>query len=186
MFQRSLGPSIDEENLTALFVMANDGTTVLQVTQAGADPNVEQAYADHDPVWSPDGEWIAFERIRVATDHHAIFTVRADGTELQRLTPCMLDAASPDWSPGGRGIAFRTKETSDTQGDLGLVRPNGERLHLITSGRGKWGLPSFSPNGRKIVASFSDDVMYTMSVDGTHHHHVVADAGIPSWGPLAN
>jgi TolB protein len=185
VLQRSLGPSIDQENLTVLFVMRADGTNAAQLTQVGADPNVEQAYGDHDPTWSPDGQRIAFERIRFATDHHAIFTVRIDGTGLRQLTPWRLDAASPDWSPSGRWIAFRTQETSDTHGDLGLVRPTGKHRHLVTSGSGKWGLLSFSPDGRHIASTFSDDVLYAMRVDGTHLRPVVSDAGIPGWGPRA-
>ncbi len=86
--------------------MQADGSNVQQITQVGADPNLRQPYADHDPTWSPDGSRIAFERIRESTDHHAIFTVRLDGTGLRRLSPWRLDAASPDWSPSGQWIAF--------------------------------------------------------------------------------
>jgi Tol biopolymer transport system component len=73
---------------------------------------------------------------KISTDHHAIFTLRLDGTGLRRLTPWKLDAASPDWSPRGGWIAFRTHETSGSRGDIGLVRPRGKHLHFITSDAG--------------------------------------------------
>jgi TolB protein len=190
-FERGMGPSVGENNLFAIIIMRVDGSHVRQITQVGADPTVQQPYEDLDPSWSPDGRRIAFERVKVSTNRHAIFTLRLDGYELRRLTPWKLDAASPDWSPGGGWIAFRKHESSGSRGDIGLVRPTGKHLHLITSGRGKRGLLTFSPDGLNIAASWSADGVhfdiYSMRLDGTDVRSVVHTSkpeGVASWGPV--
>jgi TolB protein len=187
VFGRGLGPRVGQNNVGAIVIMRADGSHVRRLTQVGADPNTVQPYVDDDPVWSPDGDRVAFQRTRSRHNEHAIFTVRLDGTHVRRLTPWRLDCASPDWAPGGRWIAFRTDENSDTRGALGLVRPTGRNLHLITSRRPKWSLFSFSPDGRQIAASSRDD-LYRMSTRGTHIQLVVGPSdfggpGIPGWGP---
>lgn len=48
-----------------------------------------------DPTWSPDGTRIAFEAIDGGASH--IYSVRADGTDLQQLTSGPDSDHSPDW-----------------------------------------------------------------------------------------
>lgn len=195
-FQRQFGPRGDATFLFALFVMRADGTHVRQITHRGADPLVDHRYQDKAPTWAPDAKRLAFERVEGHSDHHAICTVRLDGTHRKRLTPWALDAAQPDWSPNGRWIMFRSKANSDTVGNVWLVHPNGTGLHRVThdfGGTGKWASGSFSPNGRRIVAGKSPGVgsagnvdVYIMRLDGSHMRNIttsVAAENSPDWGP---
>ena len=73
---------------------------------------------DFRPAWSPDGKWLAFSSDRESTlphipaDHFAIrhsteiFVMRADGTELRRVTSDQQFRGSPSWSSDGRQLAF--------------------------------------------------------------------------------
>jgi Tol biopolymer transport system component len=197
-FQRALGPSSGDDRVIALFSMRADGTHVRQITQRRADPRISQPYEDLAPNWSPKGNRIAFERHSRSTDHHAVFTVRLDGSGLRRLTPWRLDAAQPDYSPDGRWIVFRSQETSDTRGDIYLVTSHGTRLHQVThepAGTRKWGSVSFSPNGRRITASSAAVIdgetqlpdVYTFRVNGSARRDVTRTPHIwesaPDWGP---
>jgi TolB protein len=195
-FQRQFGPAGDPTFLFALYVMRADGTHVRQITHRGADPLVDHRYQDKAPSWSPTAQRLAFERVDGRSDHHAIFTVRLDGTHRTRLTPWMLDAAQPDWSPNGRWIMFRSKANSDTVGNVWLVHPGGTGLHRVTHdfrGTGKWVSGSFSPNGRRIVAGKAPGVgsagnadVYVMRLDGSHMRNIttsVAAENSPDWGP---
>jgi len=81
-----------------LYVINADGTGLRQLT-AGAT-------SDRVPVWSPDGEWIAFVR------DGKLWIVRPDGSEPRRLfreldEPCIGDLT---WSPNSQQIAFVVHE----------------------------------------------------------------------------
>jgi TolB protein len=58
-----------------------------------------------DPVWSPDGEWIAFAR-RIPGVGTRIGVMKPDGTGEQLLTAGPNDE-SPDWAPSSREIIFQ-------------------------------------------------------------------------------
>jgi Tol biopolymer transport system component len=58
-----------------------------------------------DPCWSPDGRMIAFAGVE-ATESN-IFSMKADGTNQQRLTSTGVHGIYyPTWSPDGRFIAY--------------------------------------------------------------------------------
>jgi TolB protein len=195
-FQRQSGPAGDPNFLFALYVMRAGGTHVRQITHRGANPLVDHRFQDKAPTWSPTAKRLAFERVDGKTGHHAISTVRLDGTALRRITPWALDAAEPDWSPNGRWILFRSKAESDTMGNTWLVHPNGTGLRRVThdfGGTGKWASGSFSPNGRRIVAAKSPGVgkagnadVYVMRLDGSHMRNITTSfawESAPDWGP---
>lgn len=62
---------------------------------------------------------IAFRRT-VGDGPSSLFTIRADGSGLRRLTPSGSDIDSYQWAPDGRWIAYL-----DHRGALWLVRPDG-------------------------------------------------------------
>ena len=77
-------------------------------------------YASHDPS-TRDG-------------NAEIYVMRADGSDVRRLTNDSASDASPTWSPDGSAIAF----VSDRDGtrDLYVMRPDGQGLTRLTVGAG--------------------------------------------------
>ncbi len=74
-----------------IYHMAAGGGNFRRVTNDRAN--------DSDPAWSPDGAWIAFSRWLPAENTFALYRIRPDGTDEQRLTSPGLAAKYPAWSP---------------------------------------------------------------------------------------
>jgi TolB protein len=78
---------------------------VQQLTHfAEGDTWSEGATWSQAPHWSPDGQYIAFDKVE--NGNFDIFVMRADGSNLQRITHSDRVEARPVWSPDGRKIAF--------------------------------------------------------------------------------
>ncbi len=71
----------DAHTRGAIFTIRPNGTGLIQVTHRG-----KIAY-DHQPTWSPNGKWIAFQRVESGKPAR-IFKVRPDG----RSSPCSARA----------------------------------------------------------------------------------------------
>ena len=85
-----------------IYVMNEDGSGQTRLTQNEAD--------DYDPVWSPNGQKIAFSSDRDGLTR--IYTMNRDGSEVQRLTNLQdLLESDPAWSPNGKWIVFNAVTT---------------------------------------------------------------------------
>jgi Tol biopolymer transport system component len=86
------------------------------------------AVYDTDPVWSPDGQTIAFVRWLPRFDmgpNFEIFAMDADGTDERRLTTSPGSDDSPAYSPNGRRIAF----SSNRDGRIGIWKMKSDGSH---------------------------------------------------------
>ncbi len=92
-----------------------------------------------NPVWSPDGKWLAFTSDRVG-DRNQIFAIRPDGGEAVQLTKSETPVSNFDWSEDGKTIAYvatepQTKAVKDHKeqyGDFQVVRKDYTFAHLWT------------------------------------------------------
>lgn len=172
-----------------LHVMAADGSNIRAIPGAPGT----------NPSWSPVGDRIAFVRFVPPSSGNAIFSIRADGSELTPLTELALGSYDdhPQWSPDGRRIVYSGGGdkcprrlflvNSDGSGEASLDQS-------LPPGAACAGEPSWSPDGSRIAFRLTfggerrdvDSGIYTIRPEGTDLRALLFDqsAGSPTWQPL--
>lgn len=144
-----------------------------------------------NPVYSPDGRRIAFEYWPDnPSDLYAsgIYTVRADGTGLRRVTAASNQDRTPTWSPDGRWLAFSRHKPSEIQ--VYKVRADGTRLDKLTSIAKNAINPAWSPDGRRILYAaerYDLNELWSMRTDGSDKQLIHRSDRYPDeadWQPL--
>jgi Tol biopolymer transport system component len=138
-----LSGSIQED----IFIVRTDGTGLRQLT--------DDIYKDRRPLWSPDGEWIAFYSNR--TGSYEIWTIHPDGSGLRQLTKTPDHSSyEPTWSPDGSRFVYYSNGTAYIQE---FSMQSGEIMPIVLPPINEAGdaiIPeAWSPDG-KMLAGTSD------------------------------
>lgn len=161
-------PSLSPDGRTLLFHSNRSGRQAIWAADAdGGHPRLvydggDEGEGPGTPVWSPDGETVAFAmRPRGATDPNEseVYTMRPDGTEVRRLTRTPGDDSHPHWSPDGRRIFFNSaRATPDLAADwsrqwidIYSMAADGSDVRRHTDCREVCTYPVPSPDGRFVA-----------------------------------
>lgn len=126
----------DARSLAIKRIHAETGEVQVITTEQSQNPP-----ANYWSPWSPDGEWLVFSSTR--DDDQEIYKVRADGTDLQRLTNNIGFDGQPVWSPDGQWIAFLS--VRDQAFEIYRMRPDGTDVQRLTENNAFEQLPMWSP-----------------------------------------
>src|SRR4051794_18704855 len=164
-----------------LYSSAPDGSDLRQVTDGSGDDEAVAA--------APDGQALVLARDTHEQCGHLywaqgveLFTVRADGTGLERLTDnCPVSDSTPAWSPSGQQLVL------SRFGSLWTMSRDGGNLSRLTcpaagfydEGGDYW--PEWSPDGRSIAFDRYGEV-FLMAANGDDQR-LVAKGELPSFSP---
>ena len=118
---------------------------------------------------------IAFQADKDSGGDGEIYTIKADGTHLRRLTHVKGEAINPDWSPDGSQIAFALNECS-----VAIINADGTNRRVLPSETpgGCEADASFTPDGSRLVYERydppDDDAVWSMNLDGTDRGRIAS------------
>jgi TolB protein len=112
-------------------------------------------------MWSPDDKHIVFSSVR--SGNSDIYMMRADGTQLRRLTENADMDRAPAWSPDGSKIAFVSGPNEGR--DVYLVRIDGGKVERLTSdAHATNDALRWSPNGSYIAVQTAERENYDIQL----------------------
>ena len=179
----------NRRGLSAIYIMKANGQAIRRITRPA--PHL----SDYEPRFSPNGTHLVFARAQGTADNApaALFTVRLDGSGLQRLTSFTLRAGASDWSPNGKKIVFEAYPRG-AYGDIYVVDASGGTPVDLTHDTTGQSDPVWSPDGHRILFldnRFVNEVgrtgLATMSPDGSRRRFVSSqnvEAHQPDWESL--
>ena len=157
---------------------------VFVVDGSGDRSILPDGFAPTEPVWSPDGHWIAF--YGSPKGELGLYIVRPDGSEIRRLAE-VHSGYRPEgisWSPDATSIAFVSRARGVTMVadidpvDVFIVGVDGSGLaNLTRTPRAQERWPRWSPDGTRLAFTASKDG----GIEGTVH---VLDLRRGAWGPF--
>jgi dipeptidyl aminopeptidase/acylaminoacyl peptidase len=89
------------KQVSDLWIVPGDGSAAPRRLTSTRGP-------ESGPVWSPDGERIAFSARREGDEAAQIYVIAVSGGEAQRVTSATGGATNPQWRPDGKAILFES------------------------------------------------------------------------------
>ena len=144
----------------------------------------DQAYVEFVDL-SPDGRRLVVNSNR--TGFQDLWTLPAEGGEMEPVTNDSAPDWMPAWSPDGKEIAFYTGRTGNR--DIFVVPSGGGPMRQLTTQPGGDIMPAWSPDGQRIAYTSVRDGNYdiwVMSATGEDQKRLTDYGGsdnLPSWSP---
>jgi len=135
-----------------------------------------------NPVWSPDGNMLAFEGYRQYVTSPDLYISNADGSQKRQLTSNSSSFA-PAWSPDGNMLAYKFQFGQANEFNLMILDiRSGEQKTLSTLDTyDKFSRPTWSPDGKYIAYESAGNIQIVEVATG--REALLTQGTAPVWSP---
>lgn len=133
-------PALSPDGRTAVFTVTEwsieknkSATHLWAVDLAGGSPRrltFAPNASDGSPRWSPDGKRIAFTSKRAEDEAAALYVMRIDGGEPEKILELPFSVSTPQWMPDGQRVVVATRVIPELAGKLGQAEIAAMRKEL--------------------------------------------------------
>jgi len=143
-------PSLSPDGKTIAFSYLGD---IWTVPASGGNASRLTIHEAHDqlPMWSPDGNWIAFSSKREG--NYDIFLIPAEGGRAKQVTFHSADDTVNAWSPDGKSLLFASNREATRTTSLYLLDIKTGASRLVAHDEFALNHAAFTPDGTKIIAT---------------------------------
>jgi len=160
---------------------------------------------DAEGSFSPDGQWIAFASNRHASSAERngedpsrfvdIYLMRADGSDVRRLTETLGYDGGPFFSPDGKRICWRRFTPDGATAEIMTMRVDGTDVRQLTTLKAMSWAPYYHPSGDYLIFAtnlqgFGNFELYVVDAEGKHApvrvSHTDGFDGLPVFTPDGN
>jgi len=184
-------PDISPDGKTVAFSYLGD-IWLVDVNGGGAKHLTMHEKHDFNPVFSPNGKWIAFSSNRHG--QYDVFIIPAEGGKPRRLTFDSADDHVTGWSPDSKHVLFMSGRSVDLpfRMELFTVSIDGGPVKQISAFEGRDGV--YNPTGdliayirgpgvwyRRGYKGSSNDDIWLCNADGSNNRRVTTHQGQDSY-----
>ena len=143
--------------------------------------------------WSPDGRSLSFTQMNITSMSPMamtadIYTVKADGTGLKRITGDEGDDFGAAWSRDGRKLFVGVTFNGGKVGDIYTVGTDGTGMKRFTMDQPHAAAPSISPDGKHLLINSAaverKPQIIVMKTDGTDIRPLTSDSSLAFYNPI--
>ena len=165
--------------------------SILDLVSGQIDPLTTTNEYQASPFWSPDGQWLVYNRYIDQNLELFILSVREPGNPPVRLTENNAADYSPAWSPQGRNIAFVSNRGGEE--DIWLARLDDANQRFVNLSNSPSSIdknPAWSPDGRYLAWVAEQSSANTIVIFDTWLADavpiVIGPGSQPTWNPMGD